>query len=149
MPTRYALDADRAVSLFHALSDPILLSIMELLRGGVRCVCDLQDDLETAQSKLSFHLKVLKDAGLVSDRREGRWSYYTIVPEALAEVHDLTVGMTPKKGTLPLLMCSPYSTDQNFLLSEGMMTTLEEIRATVQARYGATAQRVLEGATTP
>jgi len=46
-------------------------------------------------------------------------------------------------------MSSPYSTNQNFLLSEGMMTTLEEIRATVQARYGATAQRVLEGATTP
>jgi len=107
MPTRYALDVDRAVSLFHALSDPIRLSIMELLRGGERCVCDLQDDLETAQSKLSFHLKVLKDAGLVEDRREGRWSYYTIVPESLAEVHDLTVAMTPKKGTLPVLRSGP------------------------------------------
>ena len=103
MTASTAPDLDRAVALFHALSDPIRLSIMELLRGGERCVCDLQDDLETAQSKLSFHLKVLKDAGLVSDRREGRWSYYTIVPEALAEVHDLTVGMTPKKGTLPVL----------------------------------------------
>ena len=103
MPASTAPDLDHAVALFHALSDPIRLSIMELLRGGERCVCDLQDDLATAQSKLSFHLKVLKDAGLVSDRREGRWSYYTIVPEALAEVHDLTVGMTPKKGTLPVL----------------------------------------------
>lgn len=103
MAASLPLDVDRAVPLFHALSDPIRLSIMELLRGGERCVCDLQDDLDTAQSKLSFHLKVLKDAGLVSDRREGRWSYYTIVPEALAEVHDLTVGMTPKKGTLPIL----------------------------------------------
>jgi arsenite methyltransferase len=46
-------------------------------------------------------------------------------------------------------MSSPYSTNQIFLLSEGKMTTLDEIRATVQARYGATAQRVLEGATTP
>ena len=103
MPTRNALDVDRAVSLFHALSDPIRLSIMELLRGGERCVCDLQDDLDTAQSKLSFHLKVLKDAGLVEDRREGRWSYYTIVPEGLAEVHDLTVDRAPKTGTLPVL----------------------------------------------
>ena len=103
MPSSTARDLDRAVALFHALSDPIRLSIMQLLRGGERCVCDLQDDLDTAQSKLSFHLKVLKDAGLVSDRREGRWSYYTIVPDALAEVHDLTVGMTPKKGTLPIL----------------------------------------------
>ena len=103
MPSSAALDTERAVALFHALSDPIRLSIMQLLRGGERCVCDLQDDLEAAQSKLSFHLKVLKDAGLVSDRREGRWSYYTIVPDALAEVHDLAIGMTPKKGTLPIL----------------------------------------------
>src|SRR3954464_1817826 len=102
MTSSSALDLDRAVSLYHALSDPIRLSIMEMLRGGERCVCDLQDDLESAQSKLSFHLRVLKDAGLVSDRCEGRWSYYTIVPEALAEVHDLTVGMTPKKRTLPV-----------------------------------------------
>ena len=107
MASATALDLDRAVSLFHAMSDPIRLSIMQLLRGGERCVCDLQDDLDTAQSKLSFHLKVLKDAGLVEDRREGRWSYYTIVPEALAEVHDLTVAMTPKKGTLPVLRSGP------------------------------------------
>ena len=103
MSTAQALDLERAVALFHALSDPIRLSILELLRGGERCVCDLQDDLDAAQSKLSFHLKVLKEAGLVEDRREGRWSYYTIVPEAVAEVHDLTVALKPKKGTLPVL----------------------------------------------
>jgi ArsR family transcriptional regulator len=103
MPAASAPDVDRAVSLFHALSDPIRLSIIEMLRSGERCVCDLQDDLDAAQSKLSFHLKVLKEAGLVTDRREGRWSYYTIVPEALGEVHDLAVAMQPKKGALPVL----------------------------------------------
>ena len=103
MSTAQTLDLDRAVALFHALSDPIRLSILEMLRGGERCVCDLQDDLDAAQSKLSFHLKVLKDAGLVEDRREGRWSYYTIVPDGLAEVHDLAVALKPKKGTLPIL----------------------------------------------
>ena len=103
MPTAAAFDVDRAVSLYHALSDPIRLSILEMLRGGERCVCDLQDDLGAAQSKLSFHLRVLREAGLVEDRREGRWSYYTIVPEGLAEVHDLTVSLKPKKGTLPVL----------------------------------------------
>jgi len=96
-------DLARAETLFHALSDATRLAILDMLRGGERCVCDLQDDLEAAQSKLSFHLKVLKDAGLVTDRREGRWSYYTIVPEALAEVHDLAVGLQPKKGTLRVL----------------------------------------------
>lgn len=97
-----ARDLDRAVTLFHALSDVTRLSILEMLRDGERCVCDLQDELEAAQSRLSFHLRVLKEAGLVSDRREGRWSYYRIVPDALAEVHDLAVGMQPRKGALPV-----------------------------------------------
>lgn len=89
--------------LFHALSDETRLSILEMLRDGERCVCELQDELDAAQSRLSFHLRVLKEAGLVSDRRDGRWSYYTIVPEALTEVHDLAVAMQPKKGALPVV----------------------------------------------
>ncbi len=101
--TRSARDLDRAVSLFHALSDSTRLSILEMLRDGERCVCELQDELEAAQSRLSFHLRVLKEAGLVSDRRDGRWSYYSIVPAALAEVHDLAVEMQPRKGAMPVL----------------------------------------------
>lgn len=97
-----ALDTDRAVALFHALSDATRLEILAMLRGGERCVCELQDQLGAAQSRLSFHLKVLRDAGLVSDRREGRWSYYCIVPAALAEVHDLAVALQPRKGALPV-----------------------------------------------
>lgn len=100
--TRTAPDLDRAVALFHALSDTTRLSIIEMLRGGERCVCELQDELEAAQSRLSFHLKVLREAGLVTDRREGRWAYYSIVPGALAEVHDLAVGMQPRSGVLPI-----------------------------------------------
>ena len=88
----------RAVTLFHALSDETRLEILEMLREGERCVCDLQGALEAAQSRLSFHLKVLREAGLVSDRKEGRWSYYAIVPTALAEVHDLVVSHRPVSG---------------------------------------------------
>src|SRR6476659_11281581 len=79
-------DLVRAETLFHALSDATRLAILEMLRGGERCVCDLQADLDAAQSKLSFHLKVLKDAGLVTDRREGRWSYYTLNPDTLNQL---------------------------------------------------------------
>jgi ArsR family transcriptional regulator len=93
----------RATELFHALSDETRLEIMEMLRGGERCVCELTDELDAAQSRLSFHLRVLKEAGLVTDRKEGRWSYYTIVPEALAEVHDLAVSMQPRKNSLRVL----------------------------------------------
>ena len=97
MASSTRVDSSRAAQLFHALSDATRLGILEKLRGGEQCVCDLQDDLDAAQSRLSFHLRVLKDAGVVSDRKEGRWSYYSIVPEALAEVHDLAVAMQPSK----------------------------------------------------
>ena len=92
-----AVDLSRAAELFHALSDETRLAILEMLRGGERFVCELQDALGAAQSRLSFHLRVLKEAGLVADRREGRWAYYAIVPEALAEVHDLAVALQPAK----------------------------------------------------
>jgi ArsR family transcriptional regulator, arsenate/arsenite/antimonite-responsive transcriptional repressor len=89
MATRTRIDRTRAGRLFHALSDETRLQILERLRGGERCVCDLTDALEAAQSRLSFHLKVLKDAGLVTDRREGRWTYYTFNPHTLAEAAEL------------------------------------------------------------
>ena len=91
-------DLTRAVQLFHALSDETRLAILSMLQDGERCVCDLQAELDAAQSRLSFHLKVLRDAGLVTDRKDGRWSYYTIVPEAFATVHDLVVDMRPGAG---------------------------------------------------
>ncbi len=96
MVTAATPDLDRAVALFHALSDATRLATLDMLRGGEKCVCELQDEIDVAQSKLSFHLRVLKDAGLVEDRREGRWSYYTIAPGALEEAHDLVVQFLPK-----------------------------------------------------
>ena len=68
---------------FHALSDETRVQIVDMLVGGERCVCDLQEALGAAQSRLSFHLKVLKDAGLISGRREGRWNHYSLNPGVL------------------------------------------------------------------
>jgi ArsR family transcriptional regulator len=76
-------DLRSASQLFHALSDETRLEIVGMLRDGERCVCDLMGALDAAQSRLSFHLKVLKDAGIVVDRRHGRWVYYSLSKEAL------------------------------------------------------------------
>jgi|SRR5215203_3384592 len=89
MGTRTQLDIARSARLFHALSDETRLSIIQRLRLGERCVCDLTDAMDAAQSRLSFHLKVLKEAGLVTDRREGRWMYYTLNPDTLGEIADV------------------------------------------------------------
>jgi ArsR family transcriptional regulator len=72
--------------VFHALSDETRLRIIGLLRHGERCVCDLVAALGLGQSRLSFHLKTLKDAGLVLDRPDGRWVYYRLDEEALASL---------------------------------------------------------------
>ena len=94
-----------AAQVFHALSDDTRLAVMEMLRDGERCVCDLQGALDAAQSRLSFHLKVLKDAGLVTDRKEGRWSYYTLNAERLAEastVLNTLATASPSVDGMPL-----------------------------------------------
>jgi ArsR family transcriptional regulator len=87
----------RAARLFHALSDETRLEIVRLLSHGERCVCELQDVLDAAQSRLSFHLKTLKDAGLVIDRREGRWIYYSLNREALDEIAMFASEVKPGK----------------------------------------------------
>lgn len=79
---------------FRALGDENRLMIIDLLQGGERCVCELTDALEVGQSLLSFHLRALKDAGLVTDRRDGRWSYYTLNADAFAQLEDF-VGALP------------------------------------------------------
>ena len=84
--------------LFHALSDPTRVQILERLRSGERCVCELTDVLEASQSRLSFHLKTLREAGLVSDRKEGRWVYYTLVPEAVTALRDALDALTTPGG---------------------------------------------------
>lgn len=81
MPSPAAVTLAR---MFHALSDPTRVEILERLRSGERCVCELTGLLDAAQSRLSFHLKTLREAGLVTDRREGRWVYYSLAPDAVA-----------------------------------------------------------------
>ena len=87
----------RAARWFHALSDETRLEIVEMLSHGERCVCELMDALEAAQSRLSFHLRTLKDAGLVIDRREGRWVYYALNAEVLNEIAAFARSVKPGK----------------------------------------------------
>jgi ArsR family transcriptional regulator len=96
MGVRYRdTDLADAASLFHALSDLTRLEIVHMLSDGERCVCELTAALDVAQSRLSFHLKTLRDAGLVNDRREGRWVYYSLNPDAFDELAELVSALEP------------------------------------------------------
>lgn len=94
MPVASSQRLEQVARSFHALSDETRLRIIECLEDGEQCVCDLMATLDTAQSRLSFHLKTLKDAGLLNDRREGRWMYYSLDPDAFEELRDVIGGFT-------------------------------------------------------
>jgi len=79
----------KASAVFHALSDPTRIELIRRLSSGEQCVCELTEAMKTGQSRLSFHLKVLKDAGLIQDRREGRWMYYALNEAAFEETAEL------------------------------------------------------------
>lgn len=93
-----AKDLERAARWFRALGDERRLRIVEQLRGGEECVCNLTDILETGQSLLSFHLRILRDAGILRARREGRWVHYSIDPAALEEMERVLAALRPARG---------------------------------------------------
>lgn len=64
--------------IFKALCDENRLSILELLKGGEKCACVLMEELNIAQSALSYHMKILCESGIVTSRQEGKWTHYTI-----------------------------------------------------------------------
>jgi ArsR family transcriptional regulator len=78
MPKVVSVPSSLIVSGFRALSDPLRLQVLDLLRDQELCVCDLCEVLEVSQSKLSFHLKTLREAHLVESRQDGRWIYYRL-----------------------------------------------------------------------
>lgn len=99
------LNVSRIAELCNALADEARVEIVTRLLDGEKCVCDLMDALDAAQSRLSYHLKVLKDAGLVTDRREGRWSFYTLERSAFVEAEELLSSLRPKATRAPRSNC--------------------------------------------
>jgi ArsR family transcriptional regulator len=83
--------AEMAVKL-KALADPVRLRLFSSVAshaGGEACVCDISAGVEVTQPTISHHLKVLRDAGLLTSERRASWVYYTIVPEAMRELSSL------------------------------------------------------------
>lgn len=99
--TSAATGNEALLQRFQAVAEETRFEIVRRLSDGERCVCELQDDLDAAQSRLSFHLKKLKEAGVVADRRDGRWVYYSLVPEALDEMRAFLGEVKPPERWRP------------------------------------------------
>ena len=89
MRTKMAKGVADVAKAFQALSDETRLLILEHLKDGEQCVCDLTEMFKTGQSRLSFHLRVLKEAGLILARPEGRWVYYSLNSEGVEELQEV------------------------------------------------------------
>lgn len=81
-----ATTVESRAATFGALSDPIRLSILDHLGQDQRCVCELQEALDIAPNLLSYHLRILRETGLVASTRRGRWVDYRLSDVAVAMV---------------------------------------------------------------
>lgn len=92
---REPLDESAAAGLaqvFKALGDPVRLRLLSLIgahQGGEACVCDLTDAFDLTQPTISHHLKVLREAGVITSERRGTWIYYRLEPAVLDRMGTL------------------------------------------------------------
>jgi len=88
--TNVEQSAAGAARRFNALADPSRLAILGRLQAGTRCVCELRDELGMAPNLLSYHLRILREAGFVAGSRNGRRIEYVLLPLAFQSVrHDI------------------------------------------------------------
>ena len=74
--------------IFNALADPIRLDIIDFLRDGEKCVCEITPHLNLVQPLVSRHLKILKNAGLVKRRKKSTWHYYSLTDKRIIDIID-------------------------------------------------------------
>lgn len=70
-------------SLLKLVSDNSRLQLLCILQNGEHCVCELMEHVKLSQSLISHHLKDLKDSDLVTDRKDSKWSYYSLTPKGI------------------------------------------------------------------
>ncbi|MDR5673130.1 metalloregulator ArsR/SmtB family transcription factor [Halalkaliarchaeum sp. AArc-GB] len=81
------------LSVFKALANENRIRILEALRDGELCACELEEVLDAPQSTVASHLSTLRDAGLVYTRKEGKWTHYRIADTASLQLLDLAAAM--------------------------------------------------------
>ena len=81
--------AEQVAPLLKALAEPVRLRLMSLVAshaGGEACVCDLTEAFDVTAPTVSYHLRILREAGLISSQRRGTWVYYRINPAVMARM---------------------------------------------------------------
>ena len=84
------------LNIFKALSDETRVRILKLLEGGELCICKIMEVLDMKQSRVSRHMGILKNAGLVKDRRDGKWVHYSLNPKPEDFSHKEIISLLEK-----------------------------------------------------
>jgi DNA-binding transcriptional ArsR family regulator len=90
-------EIEAEAEMFKAMADPCRIKILTLLREGELCVCEIMIAVDRPQSTTSHHLSILKDAGLIKERKDGRWSRYRLSEGAIIEMLNLVKLMNEGK----------------------------------------------------
>ena len=83
-----------SAKVFKAFCDVNRLMVLEMLQTGEKCACMLLDKLKISQPTLSHHMKILVESGIVSARKEGKWTYYSFSNEGVARAKELLIELT-------------------------------------------------------
>ncbi len=93
--------AQEMAALFRAVADPLRLRLLSLIAchpGGESCVCDLTGEFDVTAPSISYHLKILREAGLISSERRGTWVYYRIMPAVMARMSGVLAPAAAQVG---------------------------------------------------
>jgi arsenate reductase (thioredoxin) len=107
-------DLDPDIRLLTALADPARLAIVRQLAADESCACDLTDCCDVSQPTVSHHLRVLREAGIVTSERRGQWIFYRLSPETAKRLGAIAGSLVPG-GLIPaaeLIAKRPRSTNQ-------------------------------------
>ena len=89
-------DLEKSAKIFKAFSVAIRLEILDLLKNGEECACNLLEELDLTQSGLSYHMKILIESGIVTAREDGKWVYYTISEQGRQEIIEMFLEVTTR-----------------------------------------------------
>ncbi|MBC8530807.1 ArsR/SmtB family transcription factor [Gehongia tenuis] len=88
------LDEKQTAIIFKAFCDENRIKILQLLKTGEKCACKLLEEINVTQPTLSHHMKILCDSGVVTGRKEGKWTHYSISPEGAAYAMNCLLELT-------------------------------------------------------
>ncbi len=91
------MDVHKAANIFKALGDENRIRILEILCTGEKCACKLLEELIISQPTLSHHMKILCDSGIVTGRRDGKWTHYSINRDSIGEIRMLLQALLSPK----------------------------------------------------